>query len=349
MPSFTPKYLAGIRLSGADASALAALGAFRGRQELYHNQTPEVLNGLKAVALVESSESSNRIEGVVAPHDRIEALVLKNSVPANRSEQEIAGYRDALALVHESARDMALTVNVVLQLHALLYRYQGGQGGRWKSSANEIIERDSKGAVVRVRFRPPEPLVTPAMMADLVEGYRRAIDQGQEPLIAIPLAVLDFLAIHPFSDGNGRTGRLLALMLLYQAEYEVGRYISLERIVEESKETYYEALERSSVGWHEDAHDPLPWLRYFWGMLIAACKEFEERVGTIRTGKGAKSDVVEEAVARHIGAFSISDIEVESPGVSRDWVRLVLRRLRDEGRIRLVGKGRGAKWVKVDT
>jgi Fic family protein len=348
VPSFTPQYLAGIRLSGADASALAALGAFRGRQELYRNQTPEVLNGLKAVALVESSESSNRIEGVLAPHDRIEALVLKNSVPANRSEQEIAGYRDALALVHESAREMALTVNVVLQLHALLYRYQGGQGGRWKATVNEIIERDAKGAVVRVRFRPPEPIVTPAMMADLVAGYRRAIDVGQEPLIAIPLAVLDFLAIHPFGDGNGRTGRLLALMLLYQADYEVGRYISLERIVEESKETYYEALERSSAGWHEDAHDALPWMRYFWGMLIAACKEFEERVGTIRTGKGAKADVVEEAVERRIGAFSISDIEAESPGVSRDWVRLVLRKLRDEGRIRLVGKGRGAKWVKVD-
>ena len=307
-----------------------------------------MLQGLRNLALVESSESSNRIEGVVAAHGRVEAVVLRNSTPTDRSEQEIAGYRDALALIHESATEMAFSVNVVLQLHLLLYRYQGGRGGHWKATANEIVERDELGKVTRIRFVPPGPVAVPQLMTDLTEDYRQAHEAGRDALILIPLAILDFLSIHPFSDGNGRAGRLLSLMLLYQADFEVGRFISLERIIEESKETYYEALERSSARWHEDQHDPLPWMRYFWGVLIAAYKEFEERVGTIRPGRGAKEDIVEEAVARQLKAFSISDIEAESPGVSRDWVRLVLRRLRDEGKIRLIGKGRGAKWVRVD-
>ncbi|MBK9548274.1 MAG: Fic family protein [Gemmatimonadetes bacterium] len=348
MPSLTPAYLDAIRLNPTDASAFAVLGTFRGRQELFRRQTPEVLEGLRNVALVESSESSNRIEGVVAPHDRVEAMVLRNSTPANRSEQEIAGYRDALALIHESGREMTFSVNLVLQLHSLLYRYQSGRGGQWKATDNEIVERDASGRVTRVRFVPPGPVAVPQLMADLTDNHRAARDAGRDPLILIPLVVLDFLSIHPLSDGNGRTGRLLSLMLLYQGDFEVGRFISLERIIEESKETYYEALERSSVGWHEDRHDPLPWMRYFWGVLIAAYKEFEERVGTIRVGRGSKEDVVEQAIARQVTPFSISDILADSPGVSRDWVKLLLRRLRDEGRIELIGRGRGAKWVRVE-
>ena len=348
MPSLASAFLNRIRLTPDDAATLAGLGSFLGRQELFRRQTPELLKGLRNVALIESSESSNRIEGVLASHARIEALVLRHSAPADRSEQEIAGYRDALALIHESAREMAFSVNVVLQLHALLYRYQGGRGGRWKATNNEIVERDAAGAVIRVRFRPPEPVRTAGLMEQLVGDYRRAADAGSEALVLIPLAILDFLSIHPFSDGNGRTARLLTLMLLYQAGFEVGRYISLERIIEESKETYYESLERSSQGWHDDTHDPLPWMRYLWGVLIAAYNEFEERVGTVRPGKGGKGHGVEEAIARRLGTFSISDIEAESPGVSRDWIRLVLRRLRSEGRIRLIGRGRGAKWERID-
>jgi Fic family protein len=347
--SFEPRYLDAIRLSAADGSTLNALGERRGRQELFRRQTPELLNALRDAAVIESSESSNRIEGVVAPHERIEALVLNRSAPRDRSEQEIAGYRDALNLIHESARDMAVSVNVILQLHTMLYRYHAGTGGRWKMAQNEIVERDGHGKVTRVRFVPPAPVATPGMMESLVEGYRRAVDEGREPLIVAPLAVLDFLCIHPFGDGNGRMARLLTLLLLYHFDYEVGRYISLERVVEESKETYYESLEASSQGWHEGRHDSLPWLRYFWGVVLRAYREFEERVGTLREGRGGKSDLVEEAVQRRIGPFAISDIEADSPGVSRDWIRIVLRRLRDEGRIVRQGKGRGAKWVRRDS
>lgn len=346
MHSLDPTFLDAIRLNSADGATLTTLGGFRGRQELFQRQTPEILGALKEAAQVESTESSNRIEGIVAEPDRVEALVLKNSTPRDRPEQEIAGYRDALELIHTSAREMAFTTNVVLQLHTMLYRYAGGQGGRWKMVPNAIIERDAQSGAVRTRFTPPSPMATPGLMHALTDGYALAMDQQREPLIVIPLAILDFLSIHPFADGNGRAGRLLTLMLLYHAGIEVGRYISLERIIEESKETYYEALERSSFNWHEGHHDPLPWLRYFWGVVTAAYKEFEERVGTLRVGRGAKTEMVEAAIARRIGKFAISDIEADCPGVTRDWIRMVFRRLKAAGEIELIGRGRGAKWVK---
>jgi Fic family protein len=349
MHSLAPAFLDGLRLSPADGSALQALGEFRGRQELFRRQTPELLRALRDAAIVESSESSNRIEGVVAPHARVEALVLHNAVPRDRSEQEIAGYRDALNLIHESARDMALSVNVILQLHTMLYRYHPGSGGRWKATQNEIVEKDAAGNVRRVRFVPPSPVETPGMMSELETGYRRAVADGREPLLLVPLVVLDFLCIHPFSDGNGRVARLLTLLLLYHFGYEAGRYVSLERIVEESKETYYEALEASSGGWRGGRHDAFPWIRYLWGVMLRAYREFEERVGTLRSGKGAKTDMVREAIGRRIGPFSISEIEAECPGVTRDWIRVVMRRMRDEGLIVPQGRGRGAKWTRKIT
>ena len=242
---------------------------------------------------------------------------------------------------------MAFSVNVMLQLHTMLYRYHAGQGGRWKATQNEIVERDAEGKVSRIRFVPPSPVATPGMMEALAAEYRDAVANAREPLIVVPLAVLDFLCIHPFADGNGRMARLLTLLLLYHFDYAVGRYISLERIVEESKQTYYEALEASSRGWHEGRHDVFPWMRYFWGVVLRAYREFQERVGTLREGRGAKSDLVEEAVRRRVGPFAISDIEAECPGVTRDWIRIVLRRMRDAGRIVPQGRGRGAKWVHV--
>ena len=171
-------------------------------------------------------------------------------------------------------------------------------------------------------------------------------DAGVEPLVLVPLAVLDFLCIHPFRDGNGRVSRLLTLLLLYHFGYDVGRYISLERVVEQSRETYYEALARSSQGWHEGRHDVRPWLEYFWGVLLRAYREFEERVDTLSIGKGSKTQLVRDAVGRRVGPFSISDIEADSPGVSRDMVRVVLRQLRDEGAITPQGRGRGARWIR---
>jgi Fic family protein len=346
MHSLRPKLLQRLQFDSNQASTLKTIGEYKGKQELFSQQTPETLELLIKAAIIESNESSNRLEGIVASEGRIEALVLKSSTPQNRSEQEIAGYRDALALIHESWKYMDFSVNIILQIHALIYRYLPNQGGRWKMTDNEIIETLADGSK-RVRFKAVGAVSTPHAMQDLIAGYQDAIHNHHiEPLVIVPLAILDFLCIHPFSDGNGRVARLLTLLLLYQFDYRVGRYISLERIFEESKETYYETLEKSSRHWHDGKHDPHPWMNYFWGTLLRAYREFEERVGTIRTGKGSKTEQIKQAVGRRLGPFAISDIESDCPGISRDMIRIVLRQLRDEKVIVRQGKGRGAKWIK---
>jgi Fic family protein len=332
-------YLRRLNFSAEDASTLQKIGEYKGKQALFTEQTPEILESLR--------QSSNRLEGITAPHERVEALVLKASMPATRSEQEIAGYRDALALVHESAAHMAFTVNVVLQLHSMIYRYLPAEGGRWKMADNEIVERNPDGSLLRVRFRTVPAVATPGAMDQLVESYRAAITDGNvEPLVAAPLAVFDFLCVHPFTDGNGRTARLLTLLLLYHFGYEVGRYISLERIFEESRETYYETLEASSRGWHQRRHDVRPWLRYFWGVLLRAYREFEERVGQVTTARGSKTAHIRRLVERKLAPFAISELEAECPGISRDMIRVVLRRMREEGVLEVDGAGRGARWSK---
>ena len=349
MASLSEDYLKSLKFSNDQGATLRAIGEHRGRQELFMKQAPEALESLKQVAMIESSESSNRLEGITASHKKIEALVLKKAMPGNRSEQEIAGYRDALAQIHESGPHMEFSNNVILQLHAMLYRYMPTDGGRWKMADNEIVEKKPDGTIARIRFKPTPAVSTPFAMEQLTDDYKYAIfNLQQEPLIIVPLAILDFLCVHPFTDGNGRLARLLTLLLLYHFDYQVGKYISLERIFEESKESYYETLEYCSQGWHDNKHDVLPWLSYFWGVLIRAYKEFEKRVGTIRTGRGSKTDQIIEAVGRRIKPFSISDIESDCPGVSRDMVRVVLNKLRDEGRLTLQGRGRAAKWKKKE-
>jgi len=347
MRSLTPEYLTGLTFDAVHLATIQRLGEARGRQDLFVAQIPEQLEVLRQAAVVESSESSNRIEGVVVAPGRVEAIVLKAAAPRDRSEQEIAGYRDALQLIHESHEHMAFTANVVLQLHSMLYRYLPSEGGVWKAADNEIIEKDAQGRVTRVRFTPVSAVGTPGAMEALTTAYDTARREGRfDPSILVPLAVLDFLCIHPFRDGNGRMARLLTLLLLYHFRYHVGRYISLERVIEQSKETYYEALGRSSAGWHEGRHDSRPWLDYFWGVLLRAYREFENRVGTLSMGRGSKTQQVRDAVGHRVGLFAISDIEADCPGVSRDMVRVVLRQLRDEGAITPQGKGRGARWIR---
>jgi Fic family protein len=346
MHSLQPDYLQNLRFDAQQLSTLRALGEYRGKQQLYVVQSPEVLSGLQQVAVVESTESSNRLEGIEVAPSRLKALVLKDAAPKSRSEQEVAGYRDALALIHESGEHMPFAEGTVLQLHSLLYRYMPQPGGVWKAANNDIVERHPDGST-RVRFRPVPAHLTPMTVAKLVSGYRHALDQHlADPLVLVPLVVLDFLCIHPFADGNGRTARLLTLQLLYHFDCAVGRYISLERIFEESKESYYETLEASSQGWHEGRHNIAPWLGYFWGALLRAYKEFEERVGHIEHGRGAKGDRVRAEVLHRNQPFSISELEDACPGVSRDMVRLVLRAMKTEGLIAPTGKGRGAKWMR---
>ena len=347
MQSLTPKFLSALRFDGLQVATLRVLGEYQGKQQLYFTQSPEALAGLRQVAVIESTESSNRLEGVTVPKSRLKSLIFKNATPENRSEQEVAGYRDALALIHESAEHMAFSTNVIRQLHSMLYRYMPQPGGEWKATNNDIVEKHPDGSV-RVRFHPVAAHMTSIAMQELAGRYANAMDARLiDPLVLVPLYVLDFLCIHPFPDGNGRVGRLLTLLLLYQSDYAVGRYISLERIFEESKESYYETLEASSQGWHEGQHDVGPWLNYFWGALLRAYKEFENRVGTLERGRGAKSERVRNEVVNRTLPFSISEIEDACPGVSRDMVRLVLRAMKSEGLIAPMGKGRSAKWQRL--
>lgn len=344
MHSLSPDYLSKLRFTSQQLASLRALGEFRGKQQLYVAQSPEVLSDLRQVAVVESTESSNRLEGVVVAAHRLKSLVLKNAMPQSRSEQEVAGYRDALGLIHESGAWMPFTEGTVLQLHSILYRYMPQEGGRWKATNNDIIERHPDGSS-RIRFRPVAAHLTPMAIDELMQGYRFALDQHlADPLVLVPLVILDFLCIHPFPDGNGRMARLLTLQLLYHFDYVVGRFISLERIFEESKESYYETLEASSQAWHDNTHNIAPWLDYFWGALLRAYKEFEERVGTIVRGRGAKGDRVRAEILKRQLPFSISEIEEACPGISRDMVRVVLRAMKNEGLICPNGKGRSAKW-----
>lgn len=315
---------------------------------MWYQQVPEVLKHLRTVAVIESSESSNRIEGVTVSPERIEPLAMKRTDPRDRSEQEVAGYRDALELIHDVDAAMPLSGNVMLQLHRMLYRYLPDEGGRWKNAPNDIIERRPDGTE-RVRFQPTPPHLVQIQIDGLCGNYNTAMDAGQEPLVLVPLAILDFLCIHPFRDGNGRVSRLLTLMLLYQFNYQVGRYISLERVIEQSKETYYETLEASSQGWHESTHDVMPWLNYFWGMLLRAHNEFRERVDAARPqGYGSKTEQVRHAVLKRTRPFAISEIENECIGVSRDMVRYVLRQMRDENLVEVNGRGRAARWSVME-
>jgi len=344
--SLTEQFLAGLRFDTEQAATLRAIGEFRGRQELFYRQSLEVLAGLLEVAKIESSESSNRLEGVSVPLDRIRRLVVNQAQPRNRSEQEVAGYRDALALIHDSGREMPFTPNVMLQLHGMLYRYMPNPGGRFKPTDNDIVERRPDGTS-RVRFKPVPAHLTPPAVEQLAAHYALAAQMPQlDSLIIVPLAILDFLCIHPFADGNGRMARLLTLKLLYHFNYEVGRYISIERVYEQTKEGYYETLEASSQGWHEGRHDPNPWLNYFWGVMLRAYREFEERIGGVRKRKGSKSSQVREVVLARPLPFSISAIEADCPGISRETVRITLRAMSREGLIESTGKGRSAKWLR---
>lgn len=344
MKSLDPKYLNRLTLTPSQASTMRHLGEARGKQELFARQSPEVLESLRTVAQIESTDASNRIEGIVALPSRLKSLMQHQTEPRNRNEREIAGYRDALELIHEARTDMPFSTATTLQLHTIIYRYEAEDGGRWKPIDNEIVERNEAGEIIRVRFRPVSAVVTPQAMEDLVTLYQEGAQKELDPLLTVPLAILDFLCIHPFRDGNGRAARLLTLLLLYHAGYEVGRYISLERIIQESGETYYEALEASSAGWHEGHHEAMHWVEYFWGVLIRGYAEFEDRVGTITTRRGSKSDRVRDAIVKKTLPFSIADLEKDCPGVSRETIRVVLRKMKAEGRIRLLGRGRGARW-----
>ena len=330
------------------AVLLRRLGEHKGRQELHQQQAPEMLENLRRVAEIESTESSNRLEGIVAENaKRLRELITARAAPADRTEGEIAGYRDVLDTIHQNHPRIPFTDRVVLQFHRDLLKYAGDVGGHWKISSNEIRETLPDGTK-RTRFEPLAPHLTEDAMRVLHENFRDALHDGTwDPLFLIPFYILDFLCIHPYADGNGRMARLLSLLALYHQGYEVGRYISLERIIEKTKESYYETLYLSSQGWHEGKHDVWPWTEYFLGTLLAAYAEFEDRFERAGSGRGNKTDTVQHAVQAFIADFSLSDLEKACPLVSRDMIRRVLFDLKKVGQVECLGRGRAAKWRKT--
>jgi Fic family protein len=319
------------------------LAEARGKQELYTRQSPQVLKALREMALVQSVESSNRIEGVTVARDRLRPLVLGQARPKDRSEQDITGYRRALALIHTQADALPITPALLRRLHRLCQE-GSGDAGQFKKVDNEVIEL-RPGAAPIVRFRCVSAKATPAAVDELCLVYRHAIDHDHiPPLVAIGALVLDFLCIHPFRDGNGRVSRLLTLLALYQHGYEVGRYISLERLIEEAKEDYYRVLQESSRRWHEGKHDLLPWLNHVLSILRRAYGEFERRAGEVKAPRGAKAGLVLAAIREQIGEFRLTDIEEACPGVGREWIRSLLTDLKTSGEVSCKGKGPAARW-----
>jgi len=324
---------------------LVDLGEARGRQELFTKQSPQKLKVLKEHALIESAVSSNRIEGVNVDQSRVRTIVLGKAHLRDRDEEEVRGYRNALKLIHEQAGKLAVSEDTILRLHKLA---KGGiwDAGKYKEKDSDIIEKYPDGTS-RVRFKTVSPAKTPKYMAELVDLWNQCIrERWVHPLVALASFNLDFLCIHPFRDGNGRVSRLLLLLQCYHLGYEAGRYISIERIIEQSKDRYYETLEQSSEGWHEGKHDPWPYINYVLYTLKTAYHEFEERVGQLKSPKGAKTELIKAAIDSFTGEFSLSDLERACPGVSRDMIRRVLRELQGLREVECLGRGPGALWRK---
>lgn len=333
-------------IPAATAWYLSELGEARGKQELFTRQSPQRLKALREHALIESAVSSNRIEGIEADQTRIATIVFGKPLLRDRDEEEIRGYRHALTLIHEQGLKLTVSKETILNLHRLT-RGEIWDAGKYKEKNGDIIEKfpDVRS---RVRFKTVTAKNTPICMKELLVQYNEAIKEHRiPPLVILAAFNLDFLCIHPFRDGNGRVSRLLLLLQCYHLGFEVGRYISLERLIEQNKDRYYETLKQSSKGWHEGKNDPWPYINYILSILKMACKEFEERMGQTKVRRGAKTDLIETAVSNFSAEFTLSDLERACPGVSRDMVRRVLRDLQKRQVVECLGRGPGALWQKL--
>jgi Fic family protein len=325
---------------------LADLGEARGKQELFTKQSPQKLKVLREHALIESAVSSNRIEGVTVDQSRIGTVIFGKSLLKDRDEEEVRGYRNALKLIHEQDGKFAISERTIKKLHRLT-RGDIWDAGKYKDEDSDIIEKYPDGRE-RVRFKAVSAAETQASMRALLELWKRSLrERWVHPLIALAAFNIDFLCIHPFRDGNGRVSRLMLLIQSYHLGFEVGRYISLERLIEENKERYYETLEQSSQGWHQGTHNPWPYVNYILFILKTAYKEFEERVGQTASPRGAKTELVITAVGRFAGKFKVSEVQRQCPAVSVDLVRRVLKNLRSVGRVKCLGRGQSAEWQRT--
>ncbi|MBQ1941153.1 MAG: Fic family protein [Selenomonadaceae bacterium] len=327
-------------------SLLSAIHEFKGEQNLFIEAQSDTLSQLLEVARIQSTEASNKIEGIYTSDDRLKKIMLDKTMPKSRSEREIAGYRDVLATIHESHDYISPKVSVILQLHRDLYKFSGMSiGGNFKDSDNVIAEEDVQGNRF-IRFQPVTSWETHESVNRACNALKDALaEPAMDNLLIIPMFILDFLCIHPFNDGNGRMSRLLTLLLLYRSGYIVGKYISIERMIEQSKDTYYETLQLSSAGWHEEEIDYIPFVQYMLGVIVAAYREFSLRVKLITTSGISKPERVRAIIRENLGKITKADIMAKCPDISLATVQRTLAALQKNGEIIKTGSGRSTAYL----
>ena len=325
---------------------VAQIHEYKGRQELYLKQKPAALDKLIEIAKIQSTEASNKIEGIVTTSTRVQQLCMEKTTPRNRDEEEIMGYRDVLNTIHESYKYIPIRSSYILQLHRDLYKYsEKAIGGRYKNTQNVIAETRADGTQI-VRFTPMAPYETPEAVEAICESFNQVMDSWViDPLVLIPIFINDFLCIHPFNDGNGRMSRLLTTLLLYRCGYVVGRYISIESKIEKTKAKYYQVLEESGIGWHEGINDPTPFVKYILGIILAAYRDFENRVSYVDE-KLPSVEQVRNAVLEKIGRFTKSEIMELVPSIGKASVENALKKLTEEGFIERHGKGKATFYTR---
>lgn len=346
MRDFNYGKLRNIKWDNEVLGLVAQIHEYKGKQTLFLKQKPATLEKLVEIAKIQSTEASNKIEGIVTTAVRIKQLCDQKTTPRNRDEEEISGYRDALSLIHESYEYIPIKSSYILQLHKVLYRYsQRDIGGRFKNTQNYIAEIKESGEQI-VRFMPLDPFETPTAIEKMCESFNRETDACEiDPLILIPAFIVDFLCVHPFNDGNGRMSRLLTTLLLYRAGYVVGKYVSLESKIEKTKESYYKALEKSDINWNREENDLTPFIKYILGTVLSAYRDFEQRVILVED-KASAIDLVRNAVNNTIGKFTKSDIMELVPSVGKSSVENSLKILIGEGVIGRDGKGKATFYFR---
>ena len=325
---------------------LTQIHEYKERQSLFIKVKAYELSDLLEVAKIQSTEASNRIEGIITTDDRLKKIVREKTISKSRGEKEIAGYRDVLAVIHENHDYIPPRPSIILQLHRDLYKFSGKSiGGSFKNSDNVIAEELPDGQQI-VRFEPVPAWETPEAVTKLCDAFQEAMrDTELDPLLLIPIFILDFLCIYPFKDGNSRMSRLLTLLLLYRSGYIVGKYISIEELISDTKETYYEALQQSSYNWHEGTNDYAPFVTYMLGVLVAAYRDFESRIELLTTKGLSKPDRVREIIKNHLGKITKSEIMAKCPDISQITVQRALADLIKSGEILKIGGGRYTSYT----
>ena len=343
-------HYAAIREQKWDSEILGLIAAIykeAGKQEMYLKQRPEELEKLVEIAKIQSTEASNAIEGIVTTSTRIRQLVEEKTTPRNRDEQEIAGYRDALSVIHENFDVIPITRNYILQLHKILYSHMNNpMAGQTKSVQNYISATYPDGHTETL-FTPLAPFETPDALDSICNEYNRAIGNLEaEPLILIPVFIHDFLCIHPFNDGNGRMSRLLTTLLLYRSGFYVGKYISLEAKIAKNKDLYYDALRQSQTGWHDGREDTIPFIKYLLGIVLSAYRDFEDRFSLVEKKQSAL-EMVNQAALHKIGRFTKQDIRELCPSLSVSSVEGALRKLVASGELAREGSGKSTCYYRL--